>query len=230
LTFTFTDEATEAAPTVTAFTVNLSSGDTINTVVSRLNSKFSSEEVEMLASNNGGMVKITTTDYGNDMKFTVVSDKAAANQTGVGTTMLTRTGTDVVGTINGHAGYGDGKYLTGANGFDEEGLKISTTTTAVGGKGYLYLSSGVAAQLITQLESIIDADEGTIAYRNDAFQDIIDDIDDQIETKERRLENLEESLRKQFVNLEVLLSSLQVQADYMSTQLNNLPSLYMVNS
>ena len=60
--------------------------------------------------------------------------------------------------------------------------------------------------------------------------DIIDDIDDQIEIKERRLVDMEESLRKQFVKLEVLLSSLRVQADYMSTQLSNLPSLYMVNS
>ncbi|MCK5256638.1 MAG: flagellar filament capping protein FliD, partial [Deltaproteobacteria bacterium] len=134
LTFTFTDEATEAVPTVTAFMVNLSSGDTINTILSKLNSKFNTEEVGMLATNNGGMVKITSTDYGDDMKFTVISDQAAANQTGVGTTMLTRTGTDVVGTINGHAAYGNGKYLTGANGFEEEGLKISTTTTTAGGK------------------------------------------------------------------------------------------------
>ena len=142
--------------------------------------------------------------------------------------MLTKTGTDVVGTINRHAAYGDGKYLTGANGFDEEGLKISTTATAAGGKGYIYLSSGVAAELITQLDYITDSDEGTISYRNDAYQDIIDDIDGRIEVKERRLEDLEESLRKQFVNLEILLSSLQVQADYLGTQLNNLPTLYMV--
>ena len=229
LIFSFTDEATEVVPTVTAFVVNLSSGDTINTIVSKLNSKFSTEEVGMLATNDGGALKITSTDYGDDMKFTVVSDKAAANQTGVGTTMLTKTGTDVVGTINGHAAYGDGKYLTGANGFDEEGLKISTTATAAGGKGYIYLSSGVAAQLITQLDAITDTNEGTIAYRNDAYQDMIGNIDQQIETKERRLEGLEESLRNQFVRLEVLLSSLQVQAAYMSAQLNNLPSLYMIN-
>ena len=229
LTFTFTDEATEAVPTVTAFTVNLSSGDTINTILSKLNSKFNTEEVGLVATNNGGMVKITSTDYGDDMKFTVVSDQAAANQTGVGTTMLTKTGTNVVGTINGHAAYGDGKYLTGANGFEEEGLKISTTTTTAGGKGYIYLSSGVAAQLSTQLEYTTDPNEGSIAYRNDAYQDIIEDIDERIEIKEERLLDMEEMLRKQFVNLEVLLSSLQVQADYMSTQLNNLPSLYMVN-
>lgn len=229
LTLTYTDEATEAVPTVTAFMVNLSSGDTINTILSKLNSKFNTEEVGLVATNNGGMVKITSTDYGDDIKFTVLSDQAAANQTGIGTTMLTKTGTDVVGTINGHAAYGDGKYLTGANGFEEEGLKISTTTTTAGGKGYIYLSSGVAAQLITQLDYITDSDEGTIAYRNDAYQDIINDIDERIEIKEERLLDMEEMLRKQFVNLEVLLSSLQVQADYMSTQLNNLPTLYMVN-
>jgi flagellar hook-associated protein 2 len=229
LTFTFTDEATEVVPTVSAFTVNFSSGDTINTIVSKLNSKFNTEEVGLVATNNGGMVKITSTDYGDDIKFTVVSNQAAAGQAGVGTTMLTKTGTDVVGTINGHAAYGDGRYLTGATGFDEEGLKISTTTTTAGVKGYVYVSSGVAAQLSTQLNYITDPDDGTIAYRNDAYQDIIDDIDDQIEIKEDRLVDMEENLRRQFVNLEVLLSSLQVEAEYMSMQLNNLPSLYMIN-
>jgi flagellar hook-associated protein 2 len=229
LTFTYTEEATEVVPTVTAFTVHLASGDTINTIASKLNSKFSTEEVGLTATNNGGKLKITSADFGNDVKFTVVSDKAAADQTGVGNAMVINTGTDVAGTINGHAAYGNGRYLTGANGFEEEGLKISTTTTAAGGKGYIYLSSGVAARLSSELNSLINADKGTIAYRNNTYQDIIDDIDDQIEIKETRLENLEVSLRKQFANLEVLLSSLQAQMDYLSTQLNGLPTLYMAN-
>jgi flagellar hook-associated protein 2 len=227
LTFTYTNEANETVPTVTAFTVNLSSGDTINTVVSKLNSKFSTEEIGLVATNNGGKVRINSTDYGADEKFTLVSNKAAAGQTGVGTTTLSKVGTNVVGTINGHAAYGKGNYLTGAIGFDEEGLKISTTTTTAGGKGYVYVSSGIGAQLSTQLDFITDSDSGTIAYRNDAYQGMVDDIDNQIGNLEERLDNMEERLRKQFVNLEVLLSSLQTQADYMSTQLNNLPKLYM---
>jgi flagellar hook-associated protein 2 len=229
LTFTYTEEATEVVPTVTAFTVNLSSGDTINTIVSKLNSKFRTEEVGLTATNTGGRLKITSADFGSDVKFTVISDKAPADQTGIGTAMVIKTGTDVVGTINGHTAYGKGKHLTGANGFEEEGLKISTITTTAGGKGYIYLSSGVAARLSTQLDALVNDDKGTIAYRNNTYQDIIDDIDDQIEIKETRLDNLEVSLRKQFANLEVVLSSLQAQMDYLSTQLNSLPSLYMAS-
>jgi len=230
LTFTFADEATEVVPTVTAFTVNLSLGDSINTVVSKLNTKFNTEGVGLVATSNGGKLKITSTDYGSDMKFTVISDKNdIEGQTGVGTSLVTETGTDVVGTINGHAAYGKGRYLTGATGFEEEGLKISTTTTVAGGKGNIYVSSGIAAQLSTQLDYTTDPNEGSIAHRNDAYQDVIDDIDVQIEIKEDRLLVMEEMLRKQFVNLEVLLSSLQVQADYLSMQLNSLPTLYMIN-
>jgi flagellar hook-associated protein 2 len=217
-------------PAVTAFTVNLASGDTINTIVSKLNSKFRTEEVGLTATNNGGRLKITSADLGSDVKFTVIADKAAADQTGVGSTMVTKTGTDVVGTINGHVAYGNGKYLTGASGFEEEGLTISTTTTIAGGKGDIYLSSGVAARLSTELESLINADKGAIAYRNNTYQDIVDDIDDQIEIKERRLEDLEVRYRRQFANLEVLLSSLQAQMDYLSTQLKSLPSLYMTSN
>jgi flagellar hook-associated protein 2 len=227
LTFTYTDEATEAVPTVTAFTVNLSAGETINNVVSKLNSKFATEEVGLTAINDGGTLKITSTDYGTDIKFTLVSDKDSAGQTGVGTTMHTKIGTDVVGTINGHAAVGRGKYLTGITGFDEAGLRISTTATTAGGKGHIHVSSGIASQLSTLLDSVTNPGKGTIASRNNALQDIIDDIDKQIEVKEDRLEDMEERLRKQFVRLEVLLSSLQVQAEFLSSQLNSLPQLYM---
>jgi flagellar hook-associated protein 2 len=141
--------------------------------------------------------------------------------------MVSRTGTDIVGSINGHAALGKGKYLTGITGFDEAGLRISTTTTTAGGKGYVSVSSGIAAQLSDRLGYITDPFRGTIASRNDALRDVIDDIDDRIEIKERRLEIMEESLRKEFANLEVLLSSMQAQMDYLSSQLNGLPQLYM---
>ncbi len=77
------------------------------------------------------------------------------------------------------------------------------------------------------MNSVTDPGKGTIASRNNALKDIIDDIDRQIEVKEDRLEDMEERLRRQFTNLEVLLSSLQAQADYLSSQLNSLPQLYM---
>jgi flagellar hook-associated protein 2 len=227
LTFTYTDEATETVPTVSAFTVNLSSGDTITTVASKLNSKFASQEVGLVAANDGGSLKIISTDFGADIKFTVVSDKEEAGQTGVGTSMHTETGVDVAGTINGHAAYGKGTYLTGANGFDEQGLKIAVNTTAAGGLGYVNVSSGIAARLSTQLDSITNPSKGTISYRNDTLKTLIDDIDKQIEVKEERLVDMEERLRRQFVKLESLLSSLQIQSDYLNTQLASLPSLYM---
>ena len=227
LTFTFTDEATETVPTVKAFAVNLSSGDSITNVISKLNSKFKAENIGLVATNNEGMLKISSSDYGDDIKFTVVSDKDAANQSGIGTSMLTRTGADIVGTINGHAAIGKGKYLTGITGFDEAGLRISTTATTSGGRGYVSVSAGIAGQLSDHLDYVTNPFKGTIASRNDTLQDVIDDIERQIETKEKRLEIMEESLRKQFVNLEILLSSMQSQMEYLTTQLNGLPQLHM---
>ncbi|MBW2553638.1 MAG: flagellar filament capping protein FliD, partial [Deltaproteobacteria bacterium] len=96
-----------------------------------------------------------------------------------------------------------------------------------GGKGHIHVSSGIASQLSTLLDSVTNPGKGTIASRNNALKDIIDDIDKQIEVKEDRLEDMEERLRKQFVRLEVLLSSLQVQAEYLSSQLYSLPQIYM---
>ena len=227
LTFTFTSEATQSVPAVTAFTVNLSAGDTISTVLSTLNSAFASQEVGLSAVNNQGRISIVSSDYGADIKFTVVSDRGAAGQTGVGNTIQSATGTDVAGIINGHGALGKGKYLTAISGFDEGGLRVSTTTATPGGKGFISVSSGIAAQLSTQLKQITDPFAGTIASRNDSLRDVIDDIEKQIETKEERLDDMEESLRKQFVNLEVLLSSLQEQMNALTAQLNGLPQLYM---
>jgi flagellar hook-associated protein 2 len=231
LTFSFTGDATNSSPTTTSFTVNLSQNDTINTVVNTLNSTFATKKVALEASQTNGTLSISSKDYGADIKFTVVSDRAAdTTSTGIGTTVQTRTGVDIAGTINGHTGTGKGNMLTGLSGSPEEGLSISTTSTSTGSFGTIVMSSGVADRLDHVLNSFTDPLTGVLKGRQDSIQRRIDDLAAQIEKKELSLVAQEEHLRAKFTSLEVLLGQFQSQSDFLSNQLSRLPSIRLLGT
>jgi flagellar hook-associated protein 2 len=226
LTFTFNDNATNSQSIAKIFSVTLAAGSTINSIVDSLNSAFATEGVDLTASNSSGTLRIASNDYGDEKKLTVVSNKASSSaQSGIGLVPKTSTGVDIAGYINGHPATGDGKTLTGAEGFKEEGLKISSTTTATGLKGTITVSFGVGEQLQTYLAHATDPNNGTIKTKQDALQDIIDDYDEEIARKEQLLIQTAEELQRQFVALEGLLSSLQTQSNFLNLQLAQMASV-----
>jgi flagellar hook-associated protein 2 len=85
LSFTFSSNNTATSPSILSFGVTLTAASKINDVVSALNSAFTTNKVGLSASNDSGRLKITSTDYGKDIRFTVVSDQAGTTQTGIGT-------------------------------------------------------------------------------------------------------------------------------------------------
>jgi flagellar hook-associated protein 2 len=226
LTFTFSGNATSSTPTTTSFTVTLSQNDTINTVVSTLNSAFATENVALEASHDNGKLSIKSKDYGADLKFTVVSDQpASTTSTGIGQTVQTGIGVDIAGTINGHAGTGKGDALTGLSGSAEDGLIISSRTTSTGDFGTVTVSSGVADQLEQVLAGFLDPLNGVMKSRQDTIQNRIDQLSEQIAKKEEQLTRQEERLRAQFASLEVVLGQFKSQSDFLSNQLKNLPTI-----
>lgn len=226
LTFTFTANATHTSPTVTSFTVSLSQNDTINTVVNTLNSSFATKGVALEASQSNGQLSITSKDYGADLKFTVVSDRAAdTTSTGIGTTVLTRLGVNAAGSINGHTATGKGNTLTGLSGSPEQGLVLETTTTSTGSFGTITVSSGAADRLAQTLTGFLDTSTGVLKARQDSLQQQIDDLTTEIERKELRLLAEEERLRARFTSLEVLLGQFQAQSQFLTNQLSQLPGI-----
>src|SRR6185295_18828950 len=145
-----------AAPITTAFSVTLLAGSKINDVVNALNSTFSKTGASLSASNDGGRVKLTSRDYGKDIRFTVVSDQAGASQTGIGSVGLTGQGVDVAGTLNGHAAIGKGNLLISQSGFPEDGLSITTETTTTGLFGTIAVSRGIGDRLVGSLATYTD--------------------------------------------------------------------------
>ena len=224
LSFTFSNNYTDATPTTTSFPVTLSAGSKINDVVNALNSAFASQHAALSASNDSGRLKITSTDYGKDTRFTVVSDQAGTTQTGIGSVGLTAQGVDVGGTINGHTATGKGNVLTSSSGFPEDGLRISTETTTTGLFGTIAVTRGVGDRLVSSLDAYTNPLTGIFLSKTNSLQGSIDGISKNITQINDRLTSEGDRLRAQFVNLETILGKFQATSNFLTNQLARLPT------
>ncbi|MFS8544379.1 MAG: flagellar filament capping protein FliD, partial [Limnochordales bacterium] len=81
---------------------------------------------------------------------------------------------------------------------------------------------GVAVRLGQRLEQWLRSNEGLLASRQQLFDDRMKDIDRSIERLEARLELREQTLRRQFIALEEVLSAFQTQAMWLEGQIQQL--------
>jgi flagellar hook-associated protein 2 len=207
------------------FTVNLSAGDAIGTIVSKINARFSTEGVDLVAKSESGVLKIESQEYGSQAAFTVVSDRdgSTSTQTGIGTTLIETTGTDVVGAINGLAATGTGQTLKGPTGSEAEGLELLIDATSPT-SGSITVTSGIADTMLSLLESYIDSDTGKITARQEGIADSISDLNDSIDRIESRIERDAERMRNQFLAMEKILSQYQGIADMVTNSISQLQS------
>ncbi|TAJ30690.1 MAG: hypothetical protein EPO64_03005 [Nitrospirae bacterium] len=226
LSFTYSNNYTAASPTTTSFNVSLTAGSKINDVVSALNSAFATQKVGLSASNDNlsGKLKITSTDYGKDIRFTVASDQGGATQTGIGTTMRTAQGVDIAGTINNHPATGTGKVLSSSSGFAENGLSISSETSSTGLFGTIAVSRGVGDQLVAKLGSFTDPKSGIFTAKTTGLQGSIDQLSKSIDKINKQATNEGDRLRKQLVRLESIMAQFQASSNYLTNQMSKLPS------
>jgi flagellar hook-associated protein 2 len=224
LTFLYSNDKAESIPSYTGFSVALSAGATANSIVNSLNSAFATHEVDLTASNEGGKVQITSTEYGADQYFKVTSSTGdVAGQVGFKDDGTSEdTGVDVVGTINGHATTGTGNQLTSKSGFAEDGLTITVDSSETGGLGTITISSGIADKLPASLATYTDASSGILKSKESSIQKSIDDIESQIERMEDRFAREEETLRERFTRLETLLAQYNSVSQYLTVQLSAL--------
>lgn len=83
-------------------------------------------------------------------------------------------------------------------------------------------SNGIAAKLDQQLDGLLKSD-GPLNSRTTAINKQIDQIGDQREILNRRIESLETRYRTQFTALDQLVSQLTTTGNYLTQQLANLP-------
>ena len=225
LSVTFSGNYTATSPTTTAFAVTLTAGSKINDIVSTLNSAFATHKVGLSASNDSGRVKLTSSGYGKDVRFTVVSDQAGATQTGVGSVGLAAQGADITGTINDHSATGKGNVLTSNSGFAEDGLSISSETTTTGLFGTIAVSRGVGDRLAATLDSYSNPTSGIFTAKANGLQGSITRISGDITRINDRIIKEGDRLRGQLVRLEGVLQKLQATSNFLNNTLSKLPTV-----
>ena len=92
------------------------------------------------------------------------------------------------------------------------------------GRGSVGLVYGVGRSLTDLLSFITDDIDGTLKTREDAIDDTIDNLGDQITVLERRVEQTRTHLVSKFATLEGSLATLQSQGDFLASQLAGLSS------
>jgi len=225
LSFSYSGDYSTAIPTTTSFTVSLNAGQRINDIASTLNSAFATNRVGLSASNDGGQLKITSKDYGADVRFTVVSDQSGVTQTGIGSVGRTAQGADIAGTINDHSATGHGNVLKSNSRFGEDGLSISTESTSTGLFGTIAVTRGVGDQLVSSLASYTDPTVGILTSKSKGLQGTVDRLKKDIEKFNARVDQEGERFRDQLVRLESLLSKFKATSSYLTTQLDRLPRI-----
>lgn len=80
-------------------------------------------------------------------------------------------------------------------------------------------TGGVFTDLAAEIDIVADPTTGLVQPRLDNFETRMDDLATRVATQETRLEAYEQSLRDEFVNMELILSKYQATGDFLTTQL-----------
>jgi flagellar hook-associated protein 2 len=175
--------------------------------------------LSIAASNDGSdHLKLTHDSYGSNHTFTI-SETEDLLWTGGDQTV--DNGQDIAGTINGEAATGSGQYLTGKQ--DEanvDGLAVKYTGTGTGDVGSIKLTLGAAELFDRTLFNITDPIEGYVAFKQESLEDSITDLETQIEELEKRLALKMERMIDRFVHMEIALSKIQNQSQWLAGQIN----------
>lgn len=126
--------------TINGVTIQLNAGLDQNGVVSRIN-EFTGE-TGVVADIDGTTTRVRSIEFGTAADISIVSDAAAAaTSSGFGTTLLTDTGVNIAGTIDGTVASGTGNLLTSVSGastglvvqLGEDGADPTQTVTGAQG-------------------------------------------------------------------------------------------------
>lgn len=129
------------------------------------------------------------------------------------------------GTINGRAASVSGDTLTAStSGYPEYGLAVKVNLVDGNYSSTVRLQLGKSGQFTEKLDDLLSISSGPVNILISNYQDIIDGIDSKIEAETRRVEAVRKRLTEQFARVDAILSTLNQQSEYLSTQLKKLTS------
>jgi len=131
-------------------------------------------------------------------------------------------GVNVAGTINTATATGSGQTLSlSSDGNNANGLSLLYTGTGATSTTFT-MNLGVADLMDRLLGFITDSTDGYVGFKQTSLQDSIDSYETRITQMEAMLERKAEMLINRFVAMELVLSKLQTQSSWLSSQINML--------
>jgi flagellar hook-associated protein 2 len=210
-TMSIADTATGKSTAIT-----LANGDSIDTIVQRMNDAFSQQGMHLQAVRTAGsQVQLVTSDYGTTGGFTVSGTNA------LGIAAQKYAGLNVAGSINGVAATGSGQYLTGASTNASAGLIVRYTGTAAG-TGTVALSLGVGGLTNEIATGLTAANTGSIALEINQTQQAATNLQSQIDSIQQQLATEQTNLTAEYVKMESAMSSAQSLGATLTSQINQL--------
>ena len=198
--------------------VSLASGSSLATIVNTINDTLQQSGVTGLtASNQNGYLEIQSNAYGSAQSFSVVSNVAAgASGTGIGTSSLAASGTDVVGTVNAEATSGVGQNLTVTGPGNALGLQLQVMGSTTGNLGTVTVSQGLYQQMNSLLTQALNSQNGFVAAAQNGIASSINGLSAQITTLQQSASNQTSLLTQQFAAMQSQLSQLQSIGQYLN--------------
>ncbi|MFA5730479.1 MAG: flagellar filament capping protein FliD [Acidithiobacillus sp.] len=198
--------------------VSLASGSSLATIVNTINDTLQQSGVTGLtASNQNGYLQIQSNTYGSAQSFSVVSNVAAgASGTGIGTSSLAASGTDVAGTVNAETTSGVGQNLTVTGPGNALGLQLQVTGSTTGNLGTVTVSQGLYQQMNSLLTQALNSQNGFVAAAQNGIASSINGLSAQITTLQQSASNQTSLLTQQFAAMQSQLSQLQSIGQYLN--------------
>jgi flagellar hook-associated protein 2 len=202
----------------TTATYQAAAGATPADIVSGLNHALASAGLKVNAETSGAGVALTAVGFGGGGSFDVNLDVG-----GGGSAWTTKTGADVVGTIDGKPAIGVGNRLSllDTDTSPARGLAVDIAEGASGALGSVDYQPGIAARLVT-LATNLTASNGALTTAGNGYDARIKAYNDQMDQFELRMTAKETQYRRQWTAVQANLSSLQNKQSWLASQINSL--------
>ena len=205
----------------TTVNVNLASGSTLDAAVATINATLSQQGLgNIVASNAGGVLQLQTSGYGSAQQFSVVSNVASGGS-GIGSTQLSASGTDVAGTINGQAASGVGQTLTVTGPGAALGLQVQATGQGTGGVGSVTLTQGIYQQMGSVLAQALNSSSGFIASAQSGVSGTITSLENQVTQAQQNATAQVALLTQQFEAMQVQVAQFTSVGQFLNAFYNN---------
>ena len=169
----------------------------------------------------GDSIQFESRQYGTSSKVTFSDQGTGIDNLGFGAAQGTASvGTAVAGTIDGVAGFGAGNILLPEIGSDLAGLSLRITPGAT--TATVTHSRGFGVELNNLLDEFLSS-SGLIGGREDTIDGQLEDIEDDRDDLDTRMEKRFSLLQAQFIQMEAILNTLSSTSSSLDGLLDRLP-------